>query len=276
MIEIPEACILAQQLNAAVSGKAICNVIAAQSPHKLAWYSGDPASYAEMLTGKNIGKSVSLGGLVEIQVDDMDLLFGDGINLRFHRSKEEQPMKHQLLIELEDSTSISGTVAMYGGMWCFYRGTFDNPYHQGAREKPSPLEDGFDTNYFTGLLLPGLEKYSLKAFLATEQRIPGLGNGVLQDILFNSRLHPKRKVNSLDGFEKENLFKTIKETLVEMVRQGGRDTERDLFGNLGGYTTLMSKNTVGKPCPECSTLIQKQAYMGGSIYFCPDCQIEAG
>ncbi len=164
---------------------------------------------------------------------------------------------------------------MYGGMWCFKRGTFDNPYHQGAREKPSPLADDFDTNYFTGLLLPGLEKYSLKAFLATEQRIPGLGNGVLQDILFNARLHPKRKVNTLDSFEKENLFKAIKETLVEMVRQGGRDTERDLFGNLGGYTTLMSKNTVGKACPECSTLIQKQAYMGGSIYFCPDCQIEA-
>lgn|GEM_PF-2077218 len=30
-----------------------------------------------------------------------------------------------------------------------------------------------------------------KAFLATEQRIPGLGNGVLQDILWTARIHPK-------------------------------------------------------------------------------------
>ncbi len=109
MIEVPEATIIAQQINQTVYGKMIHSVDAAQSPHKFAWYSGDPASYSEMLTGKNIGKSVSLGGLVEIQVDDMDLLFGDGINLRYHRSKEEQPMKHQLLIELEDSTSISGS-----------------------------------------------------------------------------------------------------------------------------------------------------------------------
>ena len=274
MIEIPEAYVLARQLNQTVPGKVIRSVITAQSPHKFAWYSGDPAGYAGMLTGKTIGKSDNLGGLVEIQVDDMDLLFGDGVNLRFHPSKEEQPLKHQLLIEFEDSTSISGTVAMYGGMWCFTRGTFDNPYHQGAREKPSPLGDGFEINYFKELFLPLLEKYSLKAFLATEQRIPGLGNGVLQDILYKAKQHPKRKVNSLDVLEKENLFKAIKGTLNAMVRDGGRDTERDLFGNSGGYITQMSKNTVGKACTECGTLIQKQAYMGGSIYFCPGCQKE--
>ncbi len=61
---------------------------------------------------------------------------------------------------------------------------------------------------------------------------------------------------------------------MDMARQGGRDTEKDLFGNFGGYITLMSKNTVGKACPVCGGLIQKQAYMGGSIYFCPSCQKE--
>ncbi len=83
---------------------------------------GDPESYAEMLNGKTIGKSASLGGLVEIQVDDVDLLFGDGVNLRFHHSPAEVPPKHQLLIEFEDSTYLSGTVAMYGGLWCFKQG----------------------------------------------------------------------------------------------------------------------------------------------------------
>jgi hypothetical protein len=33
-----------------------------------------------------------------------------------------------------------------------------------------------------------VKKLSLKALLATEQRIPGLGNGVLQDILFKARM----------------------------------------------------------------------------------------
>ncbi len=59
-----------------------------------------------------------------------------------------------------------------------------------------------------------------------------------------------------------------------MIESGfvGRDTERDLFGNLGGYKTIMSKNTVDKPCPICNTTIKKEAYLGGSIYYCTSCQ----
>lgn len=39
-----------------------------------------------------------------------------------------------------------------------------------------------------------------------------------------------------------------------------------------GYKTKLSKNTVDKPCPVCGNIIKKEAYMGGSIYFCPTCQ----
>ena len=57
-----------------------------------------------------------------------------------------------------------------------------------------------------------------------------------------------------------------------MAVQGGRDTEKDLFGNAGGYKTILSKNTVNEPCPKCNTEIRKEAYLGGSIYYCPCCQ----
>ncbi|MCK9356230.1 MAG: endonuclease VIII, partial [Dehalococcoidia bacterium] len=36
--------------------------------------------------------------------------------------------------------------------------------------------------------------------------------------------------------------------------------------------TILSRNTVGQPCPACGTSIQKEAYMGGSIYYCATCQ----
>jgi formamidopyrimidine-DNA glycosylase len=36
------------------------------------------------------------------------------------------------------------------------------------------------------------------------------------------------------------------------------------YGNKGGYVTILIKNTVGKPCPRCGTLIEKTAYMGGA------------
>ena len=113
---------------------------------------------------------------------------------------------------------------------------------------------------------------SLKGLLATEQRIPGLGNGILQDILFNAKMHPKKKVNLLSEEDKEALFDSIKTTISAMVSKGGRDTELDLFGNPGGYRTILCKNTVNKPCPVCGTIIKKESYMGGSIYYCEKCQ----
>ena len=57
-----------------------------------------------------------------------------------------------------------------------------------------------------------------------------------------------------------------------MAFKGGRDTEKDLFGCLGGYMTCLSKNTLDKPCPVCGGTIRKESYMGGSIYYCEGCQ----
>ena len=46
-----------------------------------------------------------------------------------------------------------------------------------------PCTDAFDLAYFRSLRDEAGENISMKTFLATNQRIPGLGNGVLQDIL---------------------------------------------------------------------------------------------
>jgi len=272
MIELPEAAVLAKQINEAVGGKKIKNVIAAQSPHKLAWYFGDPQEYKFLLTGKVISKAVSYGGQVEITAGNAKLLFSDGVNLRYYNKGERLPDKHQLLLELDDGSSLIGSVQIYGGLAAFPEGKNDNKYYLIAKEKPSPLSNDFDEAYFRSLFSEGTAKLSLKAFLATEQRIPGLGNGVLQDILFNAKMHPKKKVNSLSITDQRTLFDSIKITLSEMTAKCGRDTENDLLGKAGRYKTKLSKNTHGQSCSVCGTLITKEAYLGGSIYYCARCQ----
>ena len=84
---------------------------------------------------------------------------------------------------------------------------------------------------------------SVKAFLATEQRIPGLGNGVLQDILQQAGLHPRRKIGSMTEAYRKRMYESVVGTLEKMTAAGGRDTEKDLFGNKGGYQTLLSEMT---------------------------------
>jgi len=272
MIELPEATVLAKQVNETVTGKKINKVIAAQSPHKFAWYYGDPQKYNSLLAGKVLGSAVSNGGQVEMKAGDAVILFGDGASMRYYVKGDKLPVKHQLWVEFDDGSSLVSTIQMYGGLWAFPEGGFDNKYYRMAKEKHSPLTAAFNRPYFNSLFGENIEKLSLKAFLATEQRVPGLGNGVLQDILFVAKMHPKKKVNTLLENEKGALLDSLKSTLTKMVAKGGRDTEVDLFGKQGGYKTILSRNTVDKPCPVCGTIIKKEAYLGGSIYYCSNCQ----
>lgn len=273
MIELPEAITLSTQLNDTVTGKTISKVVAAHTEHKLAWYYGNPENYQNLLKNKTIDNTDAFGGFVEISVEDIKILFNDGVNLRFFKDRLKTPKKHQLLLAFSDNTNLCASVQMYGGIGCFVENELDNKYYSIAKEKPSPLSKEFDESYFNTLIsMNNVQKLSLKAFLATDQRIPGLGNGILQDILFNAKIHPKKKVNYLSEKQKSNLFISIKNTLKEMVDNNGRNTEKDLFSQNGGYITKASKNTVGKNCDICGSLIVKGSYMGGSIYYCSGCQ----
>ncbi len=273
MIELPEALSIARQITDRVAGKRIVGVMAAQTPHKLAWYYGDLTKYPDLLEGQILEGANAYGGLVEIEAGGSNILFGEGVNIRFHDIDEKRPQKHQFLVEFEDRSALSAVVQMYGGIGAFPEGELNNPYYSVAKQRPSPFSTMFDMGYFRSIVsAPQVQKLSLKALLATEQRIPGLGNGVLHDILFRSGMHPKKKVNTMNEKDAETLFESIKGTLTDMAEQGGRDTEMDLFGRPGGYKTILSKRSANKPCPICQTSIIKEAYLGGTIYFCEKCQ----
>ncbi|MBP1920948.1 endonuclease VIII [Youngiibacter multivorans] len=272
MLEIPESFAISRQLCIEIAGKHIKSAVAGHSPHKFAFYSGDPAFYNELLEGKPIVQAKAIAGFIEIEAGDSRILFGDGANIRYHEPGSPLPEKHQLLIGFDDGSAISCTIQMYGGIWAFAEGQTDNKYYRMAQEKPSPLTDGFSNEYFRSIALGEKKNLSIKALLATEQRIPGLGNGVLQDILFNAGVNPKMKIGNLDSGELDKLFSCTRDTLRLMADQGGRDTEKDLYGREGGYRTVMSAKNLGSHCPSCGEAIVRQAYMGGNVYFCPSCQ----
>ncbi|MBF7097695.1 endonuclease VIII [Alkalibacter mobilis] len=273
MIEIPEACVIAGELKDSICDRKILSVKMNSTPHKFAFYTGEVGNYSHLLIGKYFDDAVFYGGMVELKSQSVRLVFSDGVKLRMHEKGSKLPQKHQMLLEFSDGLSLSASIQMYGGLWCFEEGTFENDYRSSALKKPSPLCPEFNEKYFSKLIeTDRVQKISLKAFLATEQRIPGFGNGVLQDILWSSKLHPKRKVGTLEKEEKDRLFCKIKELLKLMAMLGGRDTEEDIFGQHGGYLTRMSRLHAHEGCAVCGGEILKEPYMGGSIYYCPICQ----
>ena len=272
MIEFPESRHIAAQIKENLLGKTVRSVAANKSPHKFAWYHGDPAEYHTKLSGKTITGTNAYGGMPEIVLDDARLVFCDGTNLRFFAPGEKLPEKHQLHVEFEDDSSLICSVQMYGAMFLMDGSDADEGYYLTARIKISPLSDKNTEDYFFRLMGGVKQNYSVKAFLATEQRFPGLGNGVLQDILWNARLNPRRKLETLTQPEKEALYQSVKQTLSAMTAAGGRDTEKDIFGCPGGYKTILSAKTLKYPCPACGSGLLREAYLGGNVYYCPVCQ----
>ncbi|MCR2048037.1 endonuclease VIII [Acetatifactor muris] len=272
MLEIPESLNLAKQMNQRFRGRKIVDTEAAHTKHSFAWYTGEPDFYAKTMTGCVIGESMGIGSMLEVSLGEYSFVMGDGINLRCFLPGEKLPERYQIRLTLDDGSSLVCTVQMYGSMSLVKPKEYDNPYYLAAKEKPLPVTEDFDYGYFRKLREESTGTMSAKAFLATQQRIPGLGNGVLQDILLRAGLHPRKKVGNLTESRWKQLYETVTETLSRMTDAGGRDTEKDIFGKKGEYVTLLSKNTVGKPCPFCGSIIQKANYLGGTVYFCPSCQ----
>ena len=196
-----------------------------------------------------------------------------GERILYHEPGAKLPKKHQLLLGFDDGSHLTVTVSGWGRIELLRRDEISQHAYLG-KPHTSPLSDAFSEVHFLGLFgPPDVErKKSVKFFLISKPGIWGIGNGVLQDILYHAGIHPRRRVAEMTDDERRALHRSIRETLQLMVDQGGRDSDRDLYNRPGGYARILHSKTKGTPCPRCGTTIEKQQYLGGSIYFCPSCQ----
>lgn len=270
MLELPEVLTLAKQLNENVVGKTVKHVKPPAKPHKFCWFNGSPTDYDEKINGRRVISATAFGIYAEIAFENnFHLCVNDGVKVALV-SKRKYPSNYQLVIEFMDSTALVFTVSMYGGI-ILHDGNYQNEYYQKSLNYVSPFSSDFKDNYYK-ILAQTKPSLSLKAFLATKQRFPGICNGVCQDILLDAGLNPKRKLSTLTNAQQDKLLNSIVSVLSEMTEYGGRDTEKDLFGNHGGYLTKMSKNALYGGCCKCGGAVTKETYLGGSVYYCPNCQ----
>ncbi len=283
MIELPQATVIARQITEELRGKEIIEALRGQSPHKFMFkgkYSD--AEFAQIVRGKTIGKAQPHGMAILTDLEPAFILsLGcGGERILYHTSQKTVPKKHQLKLDFQDGTYLTVTVSGWGEVRLVEQSALAKHPHikLGAI---SPLSDAFTFEYFNRLFdtLPPdkrTQKTSAKYFIISEPAIYGVGNGCLQDILYQARIHPKRQMLDLSQEERRALYDSIRRTLDEMVERGGRNSEYDLYNKPGGYQQILHSKAVGQLCPECEGTIQKAAYLGGSIYFCSSCQLECG
>ena len=272
MLELPESYTMAKQINEALRGKIISYVEVLHTPHKFAWINSEQGSVAGLLEGQTIEAAMFHGGILEIDTEDSMLLLSDGAYPKYYEDKKKFPKNHQLAMYFDDDTALFVSVQMYGFIMACPKGECEHGYYVSSSTKLNPLSEEFTYEYFRNLYPANGKKLSAKAFLATEQRIPGLGNGVLQDILWDAGIDPRYDMTNATEEDFEALYASVKKVLREMCDKGGRNTEKTLFGEKGGYVCQLSKNSLHQPCMRCGYEIHKAAYMGGNVYFCEKCQ----
>ncbi|MBI65189.1 MAG: hypothetical protein CMG64_02710 [Candidatus Marinimicrobia bacterium] len=115
----------------------------------------------------------------------------------------------------------------------------------------------------------------IKYFLLDQSNICGLGNIYIDEILWATKINPKKTVSSLN---KKNinalLYNTIK-ILSESIRFHGTTILNFKFDNMktGNYKAQL--NAYGREnldCKECNNKIKKIKLCGRSTYFCKNCQ----
>lgn len=97
----------------------------------------------------------------------------------------------------------------------------------------------------------------LKARLLDQSRIAGLGNLLVDEILWRAGLAPGRRAGSLDPDELGRLSRTVRRTLVVLGRRGGSHTG-----------DLQPARVRGGSCPRDGDELRREQIGGRTTYWC--------
>jgi len=268
-MELPELTILSSQMRKEIVGKRISEVKVANPKCLNMLFE----QFRKTVVGKTIKSVESRGKWIFIELGSHLLLFnpGMGADVIYFKSDDKLPEKYQIRFTLDDETGF--TIRVW---WFCYLHLMPEKklgeHKLTAKLGITPLDERFTFDYFKQLL--SNKRGNIKSFLLDQKNIAGIGNVYVQDILFNAKLHPKRKIPSLTNKEIDALHKSIKSVINESVKLGGLAYEKDFYGNKGGYGAKQFKIAYkpGQPCPICQTTIQKIKTGTTSSFICPNCQ----
>jgi formamidopyrimidine-DNA glycosylase len=138
---------------------------------------------------------------------------------------------------------------------------------------PEPLEEEFDVGYLQRAI--GSRRAQIKPLLLDQKIVSGIGNIYADEILYDARLHPRRKANTLSEDEWEALYAAIRSNLAAGVEHRGTTVRlyKDVLDRPGehqNYLRVFEKH--GRPCPGCEGEVVREKVSGRPTHFCPACQ----
>jgi formamidopyrimidine-DNA glycosylase len=143
---------------------------------------------------------------------------------------------------------------------------------------PEPFEDDFTPAYLREKI--GGRRAQIKPLILDQKVVSGVGNIYADEILFDARLHPRRKANTLSDEEWASLHAAIKKNLAAGIEHRGTTVRlyRDVLDRPGEhqkYLRVFEKHS--GPCPEgCGGTVVRESVGGRPSHYCPVCQKATG
>ncbi len=125
--------------------------------------------------------------------------------------------------------------------------------------------DALSLEWNTFQKLAKKKRGKIKSALMDQKFIAGLGNIYNDEICFQSKIDPKRKISSLRQKQLKEVFKNIGHVVDMAIK---READPDKLPK----SWLLSNRKEGKNCPRCSGKIKKIKISGRGTYYCPSCQ----
>ena len=137
-----------------------------------------------------------------------------------------------------------------------------------------PLEKSFSLKIFQDIIKSKSE--NIKAFLLNQKYLAGIGNIYADEILFEAKILPGRKINSLDAKEIKKIYQAIRKILKKAVKYRGTTfySYTDARGQKGNFTKFLKVyKREGEKCLRCKKgIIIKTKIAGRGTRYCSKCQ----
>ena len=143
---------------------------------------------------------------------------------------------------------------------------------------PEPFSEEFTAGYLKEKI--GGRRAQIKPLLLDQKVVSGIGNIYVDEILYDARLHPRRKANTISGEEWEALHAAIRKNLAAGIEHRGTTVRLyfDVLGRPGDHQNhLRVFEKDGEPCPgECGGKVVREKVGGRATHLCPACQSQDG
>lgn len=264
MPELPEVESVRENLEARLLGQRL--VSAASSTFKLRKDFSAPRLFAEkpkLRALKRHGKRLFL--IFPDFYFDVSL----GMSGSFRIEKRRKPQKHDhILLSFTDLNLIYNDPRRFG--WVTYlKG--EGPV---ALKGWDPLLSS-EKEFKLVVKKAAISKKTIYAFLMDQDKVVGLGNIYVQEILFLAGFSPFRKTSSLEEADWLKLKRSIRKILNKALKYGGSTilSYKNAKGEQGGFQKKLKVygKKASEPCSKCKTPIK---FVRGlrAICYCPKCQ----